>query len=139
MKKGILFISSLLLVAFLFFAFSVPQGQKKPAPWKIDAKFKAMKNPSTGDAESIKLGKTLYAKHCKSCHGNVGLGDGPKAANLETFPGDFSDAKWQAAYTDGELYYMTIFGRDEMPKYDSKIPDEEGRWAVVNYVRSLKK
>jgi mono/diheme cytochrome c family protein len=139
MKTRIFLLSAMLIAAFAFFAFSVPQDQKKPAPWKIDAKFKAMKNPSAGDAESVKLGKALYAKHCKSCHGNLGLGDGPKSTNLETFPGDFSDAKFQAAYADGELYYMTVNGRDEMPKFDSKIPDEEGRWAVVNYVRSLKK
>jgi mono/diheme cytochrome c family protein len=139
MKTRIFLLSAMLIAAFAFFAFSVPQDQKKPAPWKIDAKFKAMKNPSAGDAESVKLGKALYAKHCKSCHGNLGLGDGPKSTNLETFPGDFSDAKFQAAYADGELYYMTVAGRDEMPKFDSKIPDEEGRWAVVNYVRSLKK
>jgi mono/diheme cytochrome c family protein len=139
MKTRIIFLSTLILVAFAFYAFHAPQDKKKGGPWKIEAKYKAMKNPSAGDAESIKLGKTLYAKHCKSCHGNAGLGDGPKAANLETFPGDFSDAKFQAAYTDGEMYFISILGRDEMPKFDSKIPDEEGRWAVVNYVRSLKK
>ena len=139
MKTRIIFLSSLLIVAFAFYAFHTPQDQKKPAPWKIDAKFKAMKNPSAGDAESLKLGKALYAKHCKSCHGNLGLGDGPKSANLETFPGDFSNAKFQSTYADGELYYMLTDGRDEMPKFDSKIPDEEGRWAVVNFVRSLKK
>lgn len=138
MKTRFLFISSLLLIAFAIYAFNVPQDQKKPAPWKIDAKFKAMKNPAPGDAESIKLGKALYAKHCKSCHGNLGLGDGPKAANLETFPGDFSDAKWQGTYNDGEVYHMIFAGRDDMPKFDGKI-DEEGTWAVVNYVRSLKK
>jgi len=139
MKTRIFLFSTMLIAAFAFFAFSVPQDQKKPAPWKIDAKFKAMKNAAPGDAESTKLGKALYAKHCKSCHGNLGLGDGPKAANMETFPGDFSDAKFQSTYADGELYYMITAGRDEMPKFDSKIPDEEGRWAVINYVRSLKK
>ncbi len=139
MKTRILFLSTLLIAAFAFFAFHTPQDQKKPAPWKVDAKYKAMKNPSAGDAESIKLGKTLYAKHCKSCHGNTGLGDGPKAANLETFPGNFSDAKFHTTYSDGEMYFISIIGRDEMPNFESKIPDEEGRWAVVNYVRSLKK
>ena len=135
--KKFLFATLTLVFAFSLFSF-IASSDKKPA-WEIPAKYKTMKNQKKGDKASIALGKTLYGKHCKSCHGNVGLGDGPKAANLETFPGDFSDAKWQAAYTDGELYYMTIFGRDEMPKYDGKIPDEEGRWAVVNYVRSLKK
>jgi mono/diheme cytochrome c family protein len=37
-----------------------------------------MKNPHAGDQSLEKVGKMLYAKHCKSCHGNVGLGDGLK-------------------------------------------------------------
>jgi len=139
MKTRIFFISTLLLGAIVIFTFGMPQSQKKPTPWKIDAKFKAMKNPDAGKAESITLGKTIYAKHCKACHGVLGLGNGPKAGSLKTFPGDISDAKLQATYADGELYYMITNGRDEMPKFDSKIPDEEGRWAVINYVRSLKK
>ncbi|MBS4059628.1 MAG: cytochrome c [Bacteroidetes bacterium] len=122
-----------------FTAFNVPQDQKIGGPWDIPAKYISMKNPNkAGDADAEKLGKTLYAKHCRSCHGNAGLGDGPKAKNLETFPGDFSSAKFQA-YKDGELYFMSYIGRDEMPNFEKNIPDEESRWAIVSYMRSLKK
>lgn len=139
MKKNAIFTALIAVAAFAFLAFTMPQEQKKGPEWKISAEYKNKVNPDKGDAESEKLGKTVYAKHCRSCHGNAGLGDGPKARNLETFPGDFSDAKWHASITDGELYYMSIIGRDEMPNYESKIVDEEERWAVVNYIRSLKK
>jgi mono/diheme cytochrome c family protein len=95
-----------------------------------------MKNPTPG--ENVSIGKTLYAKHCKSCHGNAGLGDGPKAKMLKTSAGDFSSAKFQAQ-ADGVLYYQSFVGRDEMPNYEKKILDEEDRWAVIDYLRSLKK
>ncbi|KAF0132259.1 MAG: cytochrome c mono- and diheme variants family [Bacteroidetes bacterium] len=133
-----LFTLFLAAAAFLMMAFVVPQDQKKPGPWEIPAKYKSMKSSVKTDADTQKLGKALYAKHCRSCHGNAGAGDGPKAKNLETFPGDFSDAKIQA-HTDGELYYMSIVGRDEMPNFEKNIPDEEERWAIISYLRTLKK
>jgi mono/diheme cytochrome c family protein len=114
-------------------------AQKKPGPWETPAKYKTMKNPvKATDAEAIATGKTLYAKHCKSCHGAKGLGDGPKASTLKTTCGDFSSKDFQA-FTDGELFFKTSNGRDEMPAYDKKIPDEADRWALVNFMRTLKK
>lgn len=118
-------------------AFVVPQDQKAAAAWEIPAKYKAMKNTFKGDAASEKLGKLLFAKHCKSCHGGVGLGDGPKASSMKTKIGSFKDAKFQAQ-TDGEIYYQAIVGRNEMPAFDKKILEEEERWAIVNYIRTLK-
>ena len=55
---------------------------------------------------------------------------------LEGDLGDFSSEEFQAQ-SDGALYYKTVVGRDDMPAYDKKIPDEEERWFVVNYMRSL--
>lgn len=123
--------------AFAFMAFVSPQdGQKKAAPWEIPSKYAKMENPYA-DQDLTKVGKMLYSKHCKSCHGNNGLGDGPKAGQLETYPGDFTSDEFQSG-TDGELYYKAIVGRDEMPNYEKKIPDEEDRWAIINYLRTLK-
>jgi len=133
-----LFTLLLAIAAFIMMAFVVPQDQKKPGPWEIPAKYKSMKSAVKTDADTQKLGKALYAKHCRSCHGNAGAGDGPKAKNLETSPGDFSDAKIQA-HTDSELYYMSVVGRDEMPNFEKNIPDEEERWAIISYLRSFKK
>jgi mono/diheme cytochrome c family protein len=130
---GIIFLGSMTLMSLSF-----PQDQKKGPAWEIPAKYKSMTNPDKGDADSEKLGKALYAKHCRSCHGNTGLADGPKAKNLETWPGDFSVAKFHAA-TDGELYFKSIIGRDEMPNFEKSIPDEESRWAIINYIRTFKK
>jgi len=133
-----IFLAITLLMAVAFVCNNA-MAQKKPGPWETPAKFKTMKNPvKTTDAEAIANGKALYAKHCKSCHGSKGLGDGPKAATLKTSTGDFSSKEFQA-YTDGEIFYKVTTGRDEMPAYDKKIPDEADRWALVNFMRTLKK
>ncbi|MDZ7741920.1 MAG: cytochrome c [Bacteroidota bacterium] len=104
--------------------------------WEVPEKYKTMENPTENSKRNMRIGKMLYAKHCKSCHGNLGLGDGPKAASLETFPGDFSSEAFQSQ-TDGELYYKTTFGRDEMPAYEKNISSDEDRWIIVHYMRTF--
>ncbi|MDM8161904.1 cytochrome c [Labilibaculum sp. K2S] len=134
MKKMKFFI--LIAIAVVGFAFTAQQ--KKAEAWKIPAEYKSMENPLANDKASVNTGKMVYMKHCRSCHGNAGLGDGPKAARLKTFPGDFSGADFQGL-PDGEIMYKTITGRDEMPGYETKIPSKKERWAVVNYMRTFKK
>ncbi len=130
-------LAGIMVLAFVFMAFAFPQDeQKKGAAWEIPSKYVKMENPYA-DEDLTKVGKMMYSKHCKSCHGNAGLGDGPKAKQLETFPGDFSSEKFQAG-SDGELYYKSIIGREEMPNYEKKITDDEDRWAIINYIRTLK-
>lgn len=119
-------IATLLLV----FLTSTVFAQQQPN-WTAPAKYKTMK----GKGNSAD-GKELFAKHCKSCHGSKGLGDGPKAATLKTFPGNFSDKKFQSK-TDGELYFISIIGENEMPNFEKKIIDEQDRWSVVTYIRIL--
>lgn len=115
------------------------QEQKKGGPWTVPDNYKKMKNTyKAGDAEALKIGKMLYAKHCKSCHGNNGEGDGPKAKQLKTFPGDFTSKDFKAT-SDGNLYYMSFVGRDEMPNYEKKVTTDEDRWAIVTYIKSLTK
>lgn len=116
-------------------AMNVPQQQ--PKAWPVPAEFKSMKNPVKATAESVEMGSMLYKKYCASCHGKEGLGDGVKARSLETFPGDFSGAFYQNQ-TDGEHFYKTKMGRDEMPAYDKKVSDED-IWNMVNYMRTFKK
>jgi mono/diheme cytochrome c family protein len=106
-------------------------------PWIVPAEFKNMKNPVAKNDASIKAGMALYVKHCASCHGKTGLGDGVKARVLKDFPGDFSGPAYQNQ-TDGEHFYKTKFGRGEMPKYEGKLSDED-IWNMVNYMRTFKK
>ncbi|MFH1121175.1 MAG: cytochrome c [Bacteroidota bacterium] len=138
MKKTINFIAILCTVVF-FTAANVSFAQKTGGPWTIPAKYKSMKSTiKAGDPSINTTGKELYNKHCKSCHGAKGLGDGPKAANLKTSTGDFSSKKFQDQ-ADGDIYYQSFVGRDEMPNFEKKILDEADRWAVVYFMRTMKK
>jgi mono/diheme cytochrome c family protein len=132
MKKTIL-MSAVLGVSFLCFAF-MPDGKK---PWNAPAASASKANPQKGP-ESIANGKALYAKHCQSCHGKTGLGDGTKASELKTEPGDFSKAAFHSQ-SDGSLFYKISEGRDDMPSFKKKMPEANDIWDVVNFVRTLKK
>ncbi len=138
MKNSIKLIA-IICAAVIFVTANIAMAQKAGGPWTIPAKYKAMKSTvKAGDPTINSVGKDLFNKSCKSCHGSKGLGDGPKAANLKTSTGNFSAAAFQAK-TDGELYYMSFVGRDEMPNFEKKILDEADRWAVIGYIRTMKK
>ncbi len=120
------------IVSLAFYSFTTITQDK----WIVPEKYVNMKNP-TDPSVDLNIGKALYSKHCQSCHGKEGYGDGPKAKEQEGDLGDFSSAAYQKQ-TDGELFYKTSFGRDDMPEYTKKMPDDEDRWLIVNYMRTLK-
>ena len=126
---GLLMVSSVFFLSFTYY---------QTKPWPVPEKNAKMANPVKADDESIKIGKQMWTKHCVSCHGKTGAGDGTKAAQLETAMEDIAAAAVQNQ-SDGELYYKIAEGRDEMPSFKKKIPEAEDLWAVVNYMRSLKK
>lgn len=126
-----------MFAAFIFVTANVLMAQKAAGPWTVPAKYKSMKSTIKVTDASVKtVGKELFNKHCKSCHGSKGLGDGPKSASLNTLIPSFADKKFKS-YSDGEVYYQSFVGRDEMPNFEKKITDEADRWAVVNYIKSL--
>jgi mono/diheme cytochrome c family protein len=119
------------IVSFAFYSFTTIVQDK----WVVPEKYVNMKNPTDPSAD-MAIGKSLYSQHCKSCHGKEGYGDGPKAKDQKGDLGDFSSSDFQAQ-TDGELFYKSSFGRDDMPEYTKKMPDDEDRWLIVNFMRTL--
>lgn len=128
--KLILSFGAIALFTLSLVSFSVSQE-----PWDVPAKYKTMENAYPGGDEDG-VGEELYAQHCKSCHGKEGFGDGTKSKELKTEMRDLSAEEVQSQ-TDGELYYKSIIGRDEMPNFEKKISDDEDRWMTINYMRSL--
>ncbi len=114
----------------------VPKVTTNISDWKIPVKYQTLKNP-TDPKVDLAIGKSLYSKHCKSCHGSEGYGDGTKAKEMKGDLGDFSTKGFQAQ-SDGALFYKTTFGRDDMPAFDKKLSSDEDRWLVINYIRTLK-
>jgi len=135
--KNSIRLAALLCTAIIFVTANIVMAQKAGGPWTIPAKYKSMKSTiKAGDASINTVGKDLFTKHCKSCHGAKGLGDGPKSASLKTLVPSFA-AKTFKAQADGDIYFQTLVGRDEMPNFEKKIIDESDRWALINYIKSL--
>lgn len=137
MKKSAL-LFSIIAIAVFAMSFIYPEKifKQDAKVWVVPESAKKMKNPTEATAENIKVGKTLFAQHCKSCHGATGKGDGPKSGELDTPSGDFSTKEFQAQ-TDGSIFYKTKEGRKDMPSFKSKISEDEDVWLIVDYIRTL--
>ena len=96
--------------------------------------------------ELLTRGKELYGKmRCGTCHGETGLGDGTAAPKLANNDGeradvfDFSYGVYKGGYDTAAVYRTFVTGLDgtPMPSYAESLPDEQDRWALVHYCRSL--
>ena len=135
--KNSIRLAAFLCTAIIFITANIAMAQKAGGPWTIPAKYKSMKSTvKAGDASIATVGKDLYNKNCKSCHGSKGLGDGPKSASLKTLVPSFAEKKFKAQ-ADGDVYFQSFVGRDEMPNFEKKILDEADRWAVVAYIKGM--
>lgn len=130
-------IVKIFMIVFATTAFLILVNAQSVQEWIVPAKFKTMKNPTSSSKENLANAKDLYSKHCKSCHGSTGLGDGTKAASLDATCGDFSTAKFQAQ-TDGEIFYKISEGRGKMPSFKKTIADDNDRWMIIYYLRTFK-
>lgn len=120
-----------------------------PYQWEVPEKYQKMKNPIASTPASIKIGKGMYKRHCQSCHGSKGKGEGPRAAKLNHSIGDFTSLAFTKE-TDGAIFYKMTVGHDEMPSFEKKIPGREdiieGSFGetgsvgdLINYIRTLAK
>jgi mono/diheme cytochrome c family protein len=119
------------IVSFGLFSFNKLTQEE----WKVPAKYEKMKNPTEASRENLSIGKSLYSKHCKSCQGREGYGDGTKADNVKGDLGDFSSKKFQSQ-SDGALFYKSYIGRNDMPSFEKKM-SEEDMWITVHFMRTL--
>jgi len=135
MKKQIFIILALIIGSYILFSMNSLKDTFQD-PWDVPTKYQKLENPFASDTDAEKIGKTLYYKHCKSCHGSKGEGDGPKAEGLDTPVPSMVTSAFKEQ-TDGAIYYKTVFGRDDMPAFEKKIPDDQDRWLIVNYLKNL--
>jgi mono/diheme cytochrome c family protein len=101
-------------------------------------------SPIPATEESVEKGKRLFQgkAFCVTCHGKDGKGFGGdiEPGTLKgPLPRDFTDKEWQAARTDGELFWILKNGSKgtAMASFIPRILTEEEAWQVLRYVRSF--
>jgi len=135
MKPNMLkfFVTALGLGMLFIVSASFVCHQLKGDPWDIPEKYQKMKNPVSPTPETNAVGQALYKKHCASCHGKTGKGDGRRASEMDTPMEDLGRQEYKDRLP-GIKYYQSFIGRGEMPNFEKKIPDEEDRWSLINFM-----
>lgn len=105
-------------------------------PWIAPASEKAKKSPIAASAKVAEQGEKVAKVNCVSCHGSKGKGDGAAAVALNPKPADWTSKRVQDE-SDGELFWKISTGRGAMPSW-RHLPEND-RWALIQYIRTLKK
>ena len=106
--------------------------------WNVPTTARELANPVPIDAASIPKAAEVYARHCVSCHGKEGRGDGTEEKvdySLQSILATPTQPGNQPL-TDGELYWKITHGVGKMPAFAGKLTDTE-RWLAVNHMRRL--
>jgi mono/diheme cytochrome c family protein len=80
-------------------------------------------------------GADTYKAKCQSCHGADGLGNTPVGKMVKIV--SFKDPTVISA-TNADLIAVVNSGKNKMPAYKGKLPDDQIT-AVVAYIRTLQK
>ena len=73
---------AMVAVAFTVFG-GLALAQDEDSSWDVPPEATAVENPVENTPDAVAAGETLYGKHCKMCHGDIGKGDG---AATQCFP-----------------------------------------------------
>ena len=113
----------------------------------VPADVKAMKNPTTLEESDVRYYQRQFKGKCARCHGIDGTGAGAEAGASGDLvrPANFTDAKFMASRTDGELFYQILMGGGErcaMPAFGPESDHawtEDKIWHMVAFVRRFAK
>ena len=110
-----------------------------PADQIVEAR--SWENPISSSSENIEKGKQVFhgKAFCVTCHGRDGKGLGNIPGLVGKLPRNFTDKAWQAARSDGELFWILKNGSPgtDMASFVPLVLTEEEAWYVVLYVRSF--
>lgn len=113
--------------------------------WELPENADKTKNPTEATPESIAKGKELYLErtkgNCIFCHGETGAGNEASIASgrLRRKPADLTNKERMTAMTDGEIFWKVSKGITGIMPPGEKRMNEEERWHVVNYIKTLPK
>ncbi len=87
--------------------------------------------------EQLNIGQAVWLTECADCHGETGLGDGPRAAEIPRPVSDLTTQSQIVTVSDSAYFNITTEGQGEhMPAFADTLTTDE-RWAVTAYLRTL--
>lgn len=116
--------------------------------WKEEAPCKTItvKKPAwVGNSASVARGEKLWKEmKCWECHGDQGMGDGPKSGDLtddwgdKILPFDFTSGATKMGFAPENIYtaYTTGLDGSGMPSFEDSM-SEEDRWHLVSFTLKL--
>jgi high-affinity iron transporter len=87
----------------------------------------------------VGAGRTLYAQNCASCHGALGMGDGPAARGMTPAPPPLGDAEAMADRTPALIFRVISVGIAGTPMiaWGDRLTADQ-RWNIVAYLHTLR-
>ena len=95
-------------------------------------------NPIAMSEDSVRAGRRVFGRFCRSCHGMRADGQGMTAPSGSR-PANLVDDQWDHGGTDGEIF--TVIREGVPPAYDmdaweGRITDDD-IWNIINFLRDL--
>jgi mono/diheme cytochrome c family protein len=98
----------------------------------------AQDNPIELSEESIRAGRQVYGRFCRSCHGLRADGAGMTAPPGST-PANLVDDEWDHGSTGAEIFTVIKDGvapKFDMDAWEGRVSDDD-IWHVINFLRDL--
>lgn len=120
----------------------IMENGKIKQQWQAPAEAASLTSPVKDRADAATQGKTYYLQKCADCHGKEGKGNGWMSAMTKRdgktlLPPTNLASKAVQANSDGELFWKITNGKSPMPAHRIRFDDEQ-RWLIVAYLRTLK-
>jgi mono/diheme cytochrome c family protein len=106
----------------------------------LDAQYSVKARPGQPTAEDLASGQALFGRHCASCHGERGAGDGEAGAGLTPPPANLAFAARRPMASDGYLFWTIAEGGGPVGSAMPPFKDVLGRdeiWQIIAYLREL--
>lgn len=139
--KGILSVSLLICMNFVFFAFTSIEGPHQKSATSSGYIDSDSVETALGQLPALS-GKELYEKACANCHGSDGKGASVKQLGLQTPPPDFTDCDFASREPDGDWIAVAHQGgpvrgfSKEMPAFGEAL-SEEDLGKIMDHVRTF--
>lgn len=104
--------------------------------FKVPDNLMGKSNPVPPTPEGLARAQKMWGYDCAVCHGKTG--DGKGDIPMKTPLKDLRDPTSLKGMSDGEIYYIIVKGKGDMPPEEGRGKDDD-MWNMVSLVKSFSK